>query len=130
MATLVFALMARSQISAPASAISSLLAVTTDLPCSMAPSTTSRATAVPPTSSATISTSGRPTSSRQSVVRIDAAKTFGQLLVLNGAAAHRGHIQLEAEFCRDLFRVPGQHTEGPHADVAKADNADVHLLHM
>ena len=57
------------QRAAPDSAISSLLAVTTDLPAEIAASTISLATVVPPTSSATIATSGRATNSRQSLVR-------------------------------------------------------------
>ena len=67
-ARLMPARMARSQISGPQAAISSLLAVTTDLRCAMAASKISPATPVPPTSSATIWTSGCATSSRQSVV--------------------------------------------------------------
>ena len=69
MATLMPARIARSQISGPHAAISSLLAVTTDLRLAMAASTISAATVVPPTSSATISTSGCATTSRQSAVR-------------------------------------------------------------
>ena len=61
--------MARSQISAPHSAINSLLAVTTDFLYAIAASIISRATVVPPTNSATISTSGCATTSRQLEVR-------------------------------------------------------------
>src|ERR1700680_4129608 len=68
MARLMPAAMARSQMSAPHSAISSLFAVTTDFLCAMAASIISRATVAPPTNSATMSTSGCATTSRQSVV--------------------------------------------------------------
>src|ERR1039458_1680525 len=68
MATLMPARIARSQISGPHAAISSLLAVTIDLRLAMAASTISAATVVPPTNSATISTSGCATTSRQSAV--------------------------------------------------------------
>src|ERR1039457_4097288 len=68
MATLVPALMAHSQISAPRSAINSLFAVTTDFLAAMAAWMTSTATVVPPTSSTTISTPGCSINRRQSLV--------------------------------------------------------------
>ena len=67
-ARLMPARMARSQISGPHSAINSLLAVTTDFLCAIAASMISAAVVVPPISSATISTSGRSTTWRQSAV--------------------------------------------------------------
>src|ERR1022692_34108 len=68
MATLMPARIARSQISGPHAAMSSLFAVTIDLRLAMAASTISAATVVPPTNSATMSTSGCATTSRQSAV--------------------------------------------------------------
>ena len=65
---------ARSQISAPCSAISSLLAVTTDLPCWMDFSMISAAVEVPPISSATTWTSGSSTTSCQRDVRLASGK--------------------------------------------------------
>src|ERR1017187_9508298 len=81
MATLMPARMARSQISGPHAAMSSLLAVTTDLRLAMAASTISAATLVPPTSSATMSTSGCATTSRQSGVRKTGPSDSGIRLV-------------------------------------------------
>src|SRR5579883_713577 len=71
---------ARSHRSAPCSAINSLFAVTTDFPPAMAASMISRATPQPPTSSATISTSGESTTSRQSVVFSAESKSRGNVL--------------------------------------------------
>src|SRR5947209_325750 len=73
--------MARSQISGPQAAISSLLAVTTDLWFSMAALTTSAAAWVPPTSSATMCTSGCVTTSRQSTVLKTGPRPSGIFLV-------------------------------------------------
>src|SRR5579859_1916769 len=80
MARLIPARMARSQISEPQAAISSLLAVTMDFLLAMAPSIISAATPVPPTSSATISTSGRETTWRQSVVGYTRPSDSGSFL--------------------------------------------------
>src|ERR1700704_4808951 len=73
--------MARYHISGPHSAINSLLAVTSDFLLSMAASMIAAAVLVPPTSSATISTSGRATTSRQSVVLNTGPSDSGTLLV-------------------------------------------------
>ena len=58
----------------------------------------SRATPVPPTSSATISTSGCVTTSRQSVVCITRAERLREAFGLHRAAAHRRHLRRNPSF--------------------------------
>ena len=130
MARLMPARIARSQISDPHAAMIALLAVTTDFRCSMAESMISDATSVPPTSSATICTSGCVTTSRQSVVRMTSPSAAGSCFRRHRAAAHRDHFQAESELERDLIGIFGQNGErrGPH--ISQSDNADVHFLHI
>ena len=103
--------MARSQISGPHTAISSLLAVTTDLPFAIAPRIISAATVVPPTSSATMSTPGWETTSRQSVVFNSGSKASRNFLGRYRWAAHRGDLQRKAQLERDLIGVLRQNSE-------------------
>ena len=129
-ARLMPAWMARSQISEPQLAISSLLAVTTDFLLAIAPSMISAATEVPPTSSATMSTSGCETTSRQSVVRYtgpsDSGSFFASTDRLQTAVTRSGNPSLSAiwpAFSASSVSVPDP-------TLPKADNADVHLLHL
>src|SRR3982751_4767543 len=80
-ARLIRAAIARSHISAPQAAISSLLAVTTDFLFWIAVLMISAAVVVPPTSSATMSTFGCETSSRQSVVLKTPDRDLGRSIV-------------------------------------------------
>ena len=49
---------------------------------------------------------------------------------MHGAAAHRRHVQAEAELERDLFRILGQNGERARAHVAQADDSHVDFLHL
>ncbi len=128
-ARLILALIARSQISAPHSAISSLFAVTMDLPCAVAPSMISLATVVPPTSSATISTLGSVTTSRQSEVRTTSPRPSGKHLARDGSAADRRHAQPESQLQCDLIGIGGQNGKSARADIAEPDYANMDILH-
>ena len=129
-ARLILALIARSQISAPHCAISSLFAVTTDFPLAMAPSMISCAVVVPPTSSATISTFGWLTISRQSVVRKTSPEGVRQRLLRDGTAANGGDGEPETQLERDLFRVCRKDGEGAGADISQADQAYLNVFHL
>ncbi len=125
MARLMRAAMARSHSSAPARAISSLFAVTTDFPAAMAASMISRATVVPPISSATICISGFATTSRQSRGLHCGIEMWRKRLVMDAAAADCAHAQRETELERDLIRVLRENRERTRADVPQADDSDV-----
>ena len=85
---------------------------------------------MPPTSSATICTSGCATTSRQSVVLNTWPSAAGNLLGVHRAAAHRDHLQAVPELERDLVPVFGQNGQRAGADVAQPDDADVDFLHI
>ena len=115
-ARLMPAWMARSQISGPQAAISSLLAVTTDLRLSMAASMISAATPVPPTSSATICTSG--CDDHFAPVRgLHHGPSAAGRSSCHRAAADRRHLQPETELERDLLGIFGQDGERSRADI-------------
>ena len=121
--------MARSHNSAPARAISSLFAVTTDLPRAIAASTISRATPVPPTSSATISISGCSTTSRQFAV-FSAAPNAAGICLLAMPRLHTARTsQRKAQLQRDIARVFRKDVERARADVAQTDDAYLNWLH-
>ena len=112
-ARLMFALIARSQISAPQSAMSSLFAVTIDFPLATAASMISLATVVPPISSATMSTFGLATTCRQSVVRVTPSNCAGSSLFatvrLQTAVTRRrkpSFSAIESAFAARMFSVP------------------------
>ena len=95
----------------------------------MAASTISEATPVPPTSSATICTSGCVTTSRQSVVLNTASERSGKLLRVHRPAAHRGHLQTEPKLEGDLVGVFGQDGQRAGAYIAETHDADADFVH-
>ena len=127
-ARLMPAAIALSHNSAPCLAINSLLAVTIDFLLSMAASMMLRATSVPPTSSATISTSGCDTTSRQSRVRTTSLSDSSGL-ISGFAAANNLYLESKSELQRNLIRVLGKDIERAESDIAKPHNAGIHFVH-
>ena len=124
------AAIARSQISAPHSAINSLLAVTTDFLCAMAPSMISRATV----GAAHQLGDDVHFRMRHHLAPVRGAKNRvrrrRQFLRANRPAAQRLHAQLKPQLERDLLGVLGENRERARAHVPQPDDPDVDLLHL
>ena len=123
-------LMARSQISAPQSAISSLLAVTMDLPLAMAPSMISlRDGRAADEFGDDIDFGMRdnlaPVSRAQGI-----AGAFVRASGSDGAAADRSDAQTESQFQRDLVGIGGQDSERTRAHITETDHTNVNVSHI
>ena len=130
MARLMPAWMARSQISGPQAAISSLLAVTTDLRLAMAALTISAATR----GAAHQFGDDLHVRVRHHLAPVgsleDVAEGRGNLFGVHRAAAHGDHLQAVPELESDLVRVLGQDGKRAGPDVAQADDANIDFLHI
>ncbi len=60
---------------------------------------------------------------------LDGAQRFGQLSGIRVQAGHDLHAQSESELESDLLRVLGQDGHRTGADIAKADDSYVHIIH-
>ena len=129
MARLMPAAMARSQSSAPARAISSLLAVTTDFFWAMAASMISRATPVPPIKFGDDVDVGMIHHFAPIRGAVRGRKGGRDVPLDHAAAAHRHDAEREAELLRDQLGVFREDVQGPEADVAETDDADVDWFH-